>query len=452
MIEIEYKSGSILLSKKHSSIETLLTWDPRIEAYRCGAIHYRNIIETLRRHKIAHNDKAKQFTSINISSQSLQPLRTYQQRALDNWALEKRGVVVLPTGAGKTTLAVHIILLIKRSTLVVVPTIDLMNQWYDTLADNFKIDIGLIGGGSYELKDLTIITYDSAALKMDILGDQYGLIIFDECHHLPSERNQLAAKLSIAPYRLGLTATPEREYGEFLYDELIGPLVYREEIKELRGKVLSPYEVKRIEVELTSEERSDYDKYRKLYLDFVRKHKIDFSSPYGWSQFLSACGRMRGGRDVFNAYLLQKRIAAHAKNKFYAIWNILQSHLGERTIIFTSENHTAYEIGRTFFLPVITYQTKLKERRDFLAHFKAGEYNTLVTSKVLNEGVDIPEASIGIIASGSSSVREHVQRLGRILRRAQGKEAILYELVSSGTSERSISYRRSRHSAYQRSN
>ena len=453
MITIEYQSGSLLLSSSHPLIDSFLTWDPRVDFYRCEAYLYRQIIENLESQEIDYFDKAKAFLPINLSKFHFKPLskplREYQERAFKSWISLKKGMVILPTGTGKTIIAIHIIHFLRQKSLIVVPTIDLMNQW-SLVLEMLTPEVGMVGGGAHEVKDITVTTYDSASLKMDFLGNQFGLIIFDECHHLPSQRNQLAARLCMAPYRLGLSATPEREYGETLYEELIGPIVHLEEIHHLRKTVLSPYEVKTIEIELTPEERAEYEKNRKIYIDFIRTKRIDFKNPYGWSQFLSACGRAKNGREVFNAYLLQKRIAAHGQNKLSVIWGILQNHLEERTIVFTSENHSAYEIGRAFFLPVLTHQTKAKERKSLLSHFKTGHYNILVTNKVLNEGVDVPEASIGIIASGSGSVREHVQRLGRILRRVDGKKAILYELVSSRTSEKSISYRRKQHNAYKR--
>ncbi|MCB0303313.1 MAG: ATP-dependent helicase, partial [Calditrichaeota bacterium] len=118
-------------------------------------------------------------------------------------------------------------------------------------------------------------------------------------------------------------------------------------------------------------------------------------------------------------------------------------------IVFTQDNDMAYRIGKRFFLPVLTHHTKLKEREAFLENFREGRFNILVTSKVLNEGVDVPEANVAIIVSGSGSVREHVQRLGRILRARPGKEAMLYELVSKDTGEHFINQRRRKHDAYQ---
>ena len=120
----------------------------------------------------------------------------------------------------------------------------------------------------------------------------------------------------------------------------------------------------------------------------------------------------------------------------------------DRALIFTEKNATAYAIARRFLVPVITHQTKVSERSEILAGLRAGRYGAVVTSKVLNEGVDVPEANIAIVVSGSGSVREHVQRLGRVLRPREGKRATLYELVSEGTTEQYTSSRRRDHSAY----
>ena len=100
---------------------------------------------------------------------------------------------------------------------------------------------------------------------------------------------------------------------------------------------------------------------------------------------------------------------------------------------------------------MLTHHTKAAERKNFLDAFREGRYPVLVTSKVLNEGIDVPEASVGVVVSGSGSTREHVQRLGRILRPVDGKRAVLYELISKGTSEFYVSDRRRQHRAYQRS-
>jgi superfamily II DNA or RNA helicase len=159
---------------------------------------------------------------------------------------------------------------------------------------------------------------------------------------------------------------------------------------------------------------------------------------------------MPDGKRAMSAYREQKRLAQASSGKIEHLWKILNEHKGERIIIFTNDNDLAYQIGREYILPVLTHQTKAKERKMMLESFRSGDIDILVTSKVLNEGVDVPEASVGVVVSGSATVREHVQRLGRILRHKQGKRAMLYELISQNTSEYYVNKRRRMHHAYQR--
>ena len=361
----------------------------------------------------------------------------------------RTGLVVLPTGSGKTFVAVMAIDRRPRSTLVVVPTIDLLNQWYDQLQGAFARDVGIIGGGYYEPNDITVITYDSAYIHMERLGNRFGLVIFDECHHLPSESYALAARCCLAPFRLGLTATPERsDGGETHYAELIGPVVYRKDIDELSGSYLADYETQRIEITLSEEERREHDEERKIYLNFVRSQGINFGHPRGWSDFIYRSTRSDVGRRAFAAYRRQRQLALAASGKLEVLQRLLHSHRRDRTIVFTEDNATVYRISERFLVPAITHQTKTKERAAILKAFNAGELSVVVTSKVLNEGVNVPEANVAVVLSGNGSVREHVQRLGRILRKRKDKRAILYELVAAGTGEESVSARRREHRAY----
>jgi superfamily II DNA or RNA helicase len=205
-----------------------------------------------------------------------------------------------------------------------------------------------------------------------------------------------------------------------------------------------------VELELSEEERVQYETARQSYLDFLRKENIKMSTPRGWNLFLWKSSQTPEGRQAFKAYLTQKQLSLAAGAKEEKIWELLMKHRGDRILIFTQDNEMAYRIGARFFLPVLTHHTKLKEREAFLQGFREGNYSILVTSKVLNEGVDVPEANVAIIVSGSGSVREHVQRLGRILRGRPGKQAFLYELVTRGTTEHFINQRRRQHRAYKR--
>jgi superfamily II DNA or RNA helicase len=318
----------------------------------------------------------------------------------------------------------------------------------------FQVPVGMLGGGSKEIREITVSTYDSAVLQMEYIGNKFGLIIFDECHHLPGQVNRMSASMCLAPYRLGLTATPERDDSDetdAVMRRILGKIVYRIHIDELEGSVLAPYVTHRIAVELTPEEEVEYHAARKKYIDFIRAMRIDFQDKSAWGRFVALCFQNKGGRAVFDAFLRQREIARCGSGKLQILWRIILKYPGARIIVFTADNDTAYKIGELFCLPVITHKTKATERKEFLDSFRSGEYPVLVTSKVLNEGVDVPEANVGIVFSGSGSTREHIQRLGRILRRtADGKQAVLYELVSAGTSEMSVSERRRNNRAYQK--
>jgi superfamily II DNA or RNA helicase len=360
-------------------------------------------------------------------------------------------VIVLPTGAGKTWVACLAIDDKRRSTLVIAPTLDLVRQWYDVLRTTFGVPVGVIGGGEYDVRSLTVSTYDSAHIHMEHLGDRFGLVVFDECHHLPGPAYALAARACVAPFRLGLTATPERADGRHAdLDALVGPTVYRKDIVDLShaGGYLAPYDTVRLTVELGPEDRRAHDEARAVYRDFLVRNGIRMSSPSGWSDFVIRAARGEDGRRAMAAYRRQREIAFAAPAKLDYVELLLDRHRNDRTLLFTQDNATAYEISRRFLVPIITHETRVRERSEILAGLADGGYGAVVTSKVLNEGVDIPDAAVAIVVSGSASVREHVQRLGRVLRAREGKRALLYELVTAKTTETFTSARRRDHSAY----
>ncbi|AKT42778.1 DEAD/DEAH box helicase [Chondromyces crocatus] len=429
------------------ALPALCRWDARERVWRLPAVDYAELILRLRAEGVPFVDAARRYEALSLTPRARHDPFPYQREALAAWGRRRfRGVVVLPTGAGKTFVAALAIADRQRSTLVVVPTLDLLNQWYEALSTAFGVPVGIVGGGYHEVHDLTVTTYDSAHQHMDRLGDRFGLVIFDECHHLPSPSYALAARMCLAPFRLGLTATPERTDGKG-YDELIGPLVFRKDITELSGEYLAAYEVIRLDVPLGQEERAAYDAARATYINFLRAHGIRM--PEGWGQFLMLSSQSDTGRRAFESYRKQRMLALCAPGKLEVLARLLHAHRQDRTIVFTEDNATVYAISRRFLLPAITHQTKVKERSAILAGFNEGSFTAVVTSKVLNEGVNVPEANVAIVLSGSGSVREHVQRLGRILRRGEGKTAVLYELVAAGTSEERVSDKRRDHVAYQ---
>ncbi len=455
MIRIAFDQGTLIIigqADELAPVFHLMQWDERSECYRAEARRYGPIVLALHRAKIPYEDQAHTFTHQPFQLFKEHAPRPHQQAAFTAWIQAgHQGVVVLPTGAGKTLVARLAIARIKRDTLILAPTINLTQQWHEQLGQAFHLPIGIMGGGEHRIESITVSTYDSAYLYMERLGDRFGLLICDECHHLPAATTRLAAIQCVAPYRMGLTATPERADGneEDLFD-LLGSLVYRCEIADLEGEFLSPYQLEQIPVTLDPDERAAYDTAYAHYREFARSTGVKLNTPAGWTNFIMICCRSKEGREAMAAYRMQKRLARASRAKLRMVWRLLRRHRRERALLFTDDNATAYAIAETFFLPVITHKTKVSERTRLLDAFRSGEFPFLVNSRVLNEGIDLPEVSIGIIVSGSGSIREHVQRLGRLLRPQKGKQATLYELVSQDTAETFTSERRRQHAAYQR--
>lgn len=421
-------------------------WDDRIERFRIPAQCYRLLLEALRQEQITVNDQAADFTALELTPQLTFEPYAHQREALQAWQQNRwQGVVVLPTAAGKTYLAQLALQAIPRSALITVPTLDLMHQWYAHLETAFPdADIGLLGGGSRDRSDILVATYDSAAIHAESLGNRYGLLVCDECHHLPSDFNRVIAEYAIAPYRLGLTATPDRSDGRHGdLDQLLGPMVYHKTAAELSGLALAPYQIVQLKVSLSQSERRRYGELIQQRNDFLQQSRIWLGSPEGWKRFVTASARSQAGRRAMLAHREAKTIALGTAGKLRILEELLARHYPERTIIFTNDNATVYKISQDFLIPAITHQTPVKERRDVLQNFRTGDYKTLVVSHVLNEGVDVPEARIAILLSGSGSTREYIQRLGRVLRKGDGnKLALLYEVIAEETTEENISRRR----------
>ncbi|KAM3115157.1 DEAD/DEAH box helicase family protein [Phormidesmis sp. 146-33] len=446
---LKFDRGTLILHPppKGKAWMDYATWDDRVEKFRIPAHQYRNLVLAMRAEGTELDDKARAFAEVKmVTSLEMEPY-PHQQEALDAWRSAGRmGVVVLPTAAGKTYLAQLAMQATQRSTLVMVPTLDLMHQWYAHLVAAFPdVEVGLLGGGSRDRTPILVSTYDSAAINAETLGNQYALLVFDECHHLPSDFNRVIAEYAIAPYRLGLTATPERTDGKHAdLQSLIGAEIYRKTAEELSGSALAKHKATQIKVKLSQQERERYDRLIQIRNAFLKEANIYLSSAQGWQRFVQASARSKAGRKAMLAHREAKAIAFGTEGKLRVLADLLAQHHPERTLIFTDDNATVYRVSQEFLIPAITHQTPVKERHEILTRFKQGDYKTLVASRVLNEGVDVPEASVAIVLSGTASTREYIQRLGRILRKGKDptKLALLYEVVAEDTTEENVSRRR----------
>jgi len=458
-MRLSFDDGTLLLEDAPDAVPHA-EWDDRVDEYRAPAQYYQEISEwatgdgqaTLQESTATvteFEDTARGYSEFDLTpSVAIEP-RDYQQEALGAWRdNDRRGSVVLPTGSGKTFLAVQAIADAGVSTLVVVPTIDLMNQWHATLTNAFGAQlpdgVGVLGGGSHNVTDITVTTYDSAYRYINEYGDQFGLLVVDEVHHLPAPTYQQIPEMTIAPYRLGLTATYERadEKHEVLED-LLGSVVYQEAVDELTGEYLSEYETIHLQVELTEDERETYDEEYQIYREYIDSHDIELWKDDGYQEFLKRTSYDPQGRRALIAKQRAETTARTAEKKLDTLDNLLKRHYDDRTIIFTANNEFAYEISQEFIVPCITHQTATDERTEILERFRTGEYSMLATSQVLDEGIDVPAANVGIILSGSASKRQYAQRLGRILRPTDDNQpARLYEIITEDTMETYVSDRR----------
>ncbi len=443
---LSYDKGTILI--RSEAKVPYSTWDDRVRAFRAQALYYREIVEFLNK---------SELSVIKDGTQDLPPcpelrcrsvaMRTYQRKAIESWdRAGRRGVIVLPTGAGKTVIGMKAIELVNQPTIVIVPTLDLLEQWRRRVEEEFGIRIGVYGGGENTIEAVTVSTYDSAFLRAGELGNRFGLLLVDESHHLPAESFRQIAEMFTAPCRMGLTATYERD--DMLHLEmprLIGGVVYRLGPEDLAGRYLSHYSLEKVNVELTRGEKEEYDRNYGVFTDYLERNRIWLNSPIAFQRFIMRTSRDPEARRALLARNRAISIAFNSEAKIGKLEEILRWNPDERTLIFTQHNDLVYKISKRFLLPFITHTTAKEERYEALKGFREGRFRAVVTSKVLDEGIDVPEASIGVIVSGTGSSREFIQRLGRLLRKSEGKgQARLIELVSRETSETKTSSRRKR--------
>ncbi|XVH31472.1 DEAD/DEAH box helicase family protein [Haloferacaceae archaeon DSL9] len=417
--------------------------DPRSGTARAPGYRYATIRRILERLDADFDDRVLAAGPVRLETSYT--LRPYQQEALDAWRDNSdRGVLELPTGSGKTVIAIAAMAALSRPTLVVAPTIDLLDQWQRELDEEFEVPIGRLGGGEQRPEAVTVATYDSAYLRADELGDRFEFAVFDEVHHLGGEGYRDIARLLPAPARLGLTATFERPDGAHeTIRELVGPKVYALDVDDLAGEHLAPYDIRRIEVDLTDEERAAYDDAQGAFLAYIRRSNITFRTGSDYLELVKRSGSDPRAREALLAKQRAREIMMNADEKVRALGRLLDRHRNDRVIVFTAHTDLVYRLSERFLLPAITNETGAAERREILDRFRDGTYSRVVTANVLDEGVDVPDANVAVVLSGSGSEREFTQRLGRILRpKADGGRALLYELVSSETAEERVARRR----------
>src|SRR6266446_5770806 len=434
-VRLLFDRGTMLLRDLDPSLDPSaipgVLWDPRVQAYRTPAYRYRALRRELTRRAVPFSDEVR-VPQLPLGSWSPIELRPYQEAALWAWELaQRRAVVVLPTGSGKTRLALAAMVRAGSSALCLVPTRILLAQWLHHIKRTYAGPVGCYGDGARELAALTVATFESAYRHMDRLGNRFDLLVVDEAH-----------EMSIASARLGLTATPPRDaaVAERLV-ELVGPTAYELTIGDLAGTFLSGFDIVTLHLDLTAAERQAYEgwmtTFRTVHAQFRR-----VAPGASWEDFARTAARTVEGRRALDAFRRARKLVTFTEAKREMLRVLRHRHRDARLLIFTADNESAYSIAREHLVMPFTCDIGRGEREEVLVRFREGTLRALVSARVLNEGIDVPDADVAIIVGGALGQREHVQRVGRLLRPLEGKRALVYELVSRQTTEVRLARRR----------
>lgn len=412
-----------------------LTWDPRVALWRAPARFHSELTRALRAKKLAFEDAVRPPEPQALPEWPEVSLRPYQKGALFAWTLaERRGLVVLPTGAGKTRVAIAAMAELRLPTLVVVPTRALLAQWHAELTRVCPEPIGIWGDGERVTERVTVATFESAYRMMPEAGARFDLLVVDEAHHFGLGLRDELLEMSVAKHRLGLTATPPDAAALARLEGLLGQVVYELGVGDLRGTYLADFDLIELRLPLDEDESrrygQDQERFASVFRVFAR------NNPHAsWEDFTSVAMQTPEGRAALAAWRRSRRLLGLTKKKAAAVHEILERHRSSKVLVFTAGNDAAYAIAKRELIMPITCEIRRKERARVLAGFRDGSLRALVSSRVLNEGIDVPDADVAVIVGGTRGEREHVQRIGRLLRPGPGKRATVYELVSAGTRE-----------------
>ena len=508
-----------------------------------------------------------QWVNRKISPPSKLALRLYkfQSLALNEWARSGfSGVIVVPTGGGKTYIGMFAIACLCVPTLICVTTIELARQWIQKLNEHLGIKACLFGGGKHEIGDVTVAIYNSAAKHIDKLADKFDLAIFDECltydtliltdrgwipigeivenklpvrvlthrgrfmpivgwhkiplrkrlvkvvledgteikctedhkfltergwveatkllsrdvlckfndgvastkkkgyveicevdrtlcnsrdeiqdfvydltvaedhsyvangvivhncHHVPADSFRKIAFFLKARKRLGLSATPKRiDRNESLIFFSVGRVVYQAKYTDMvKLNLASPIQYRRFYVELTPEEYEQYSQFSDL----------PSTNPARITKMM--------------------KVAFIAEKKYEILKKLIQKLPEDKILVFcqyVDQAKKAYKAVREIVdgqAALLTGSTKSELRKRYFEQFKDGKKRIIVTTTVLDEGIDVPDAETAIILSGSGTERQMIQRIGRVLRYRPNKVAKVIEIITKNTIEERIAERR----------
>jgi superfamily II DNA or RNA helicase len=346
---------------------------------------------------------------------------------MGRWEAEShRGIIEVVTGGGKTVFALSCIENLKPdTTFVVVPTTALLDQWWEESANYFDLSFDEINviTGNKRIKSGTInIAVLNTAAKLQAEGrTRECFLIVDECHKAASPLFRACLDVpKIAS--LGLSATPERQYDDGLAEILVpalGPIIYKYSYKEAaRDKVIVPFQLKNIVFDLEDENKATYAKLTKSIALAIKKFGPE-------------------APETISLYIKRTRVLNLSLNRVRLALRLVAAHKNRRVLVFHEDIDACNLIHQVLIQNGVSagiYHSKLRlrERAEMLSGYRRGSLNVLITCRALDEGFNVPETEVGIIAASTATRRQRIQRLGRVLRPTDGKErATVYTLVAT---------------------
>jgi superfamily II DNA or RNA helicase len=353
--------------------------------------------------------------------------RGWQVAALAEWErAHHRGIVSVVTGGGKTIFALSCVdRLQPQATLIVVPTAALLEQWWEETASYFDLELDEVNiitrSLRFKLGTINIAVLNTAAKLTEKMGEHKCFLIVDECHKAASEHFRVALQVNTVA-SLGLSATPERPYDEGLKDVLIpalGPVIFSYGYGDaLRDGVIVPFELRNIVFELEPERQAEYDKLSKAIARSISQHGTE-------------------AEETIALFLKRARVLNLSLNRIRLALKLVAANRAKRALVF-HEDVEACDLMHAVLaengVKAGAYHSKmtLRARAEMLRQYRRGEIDVLVTCRALDEGFNVPETELGIIAASTATRRQRIQRLGRVVRPAKGKDgAVIYTLVAT---------------------
>jgi DNA excision repair protein ERCC-3 len=342
-------------------------------------------------------------------------LRDYQQAWVDRFTEQGAGVLVGPPGSGKTVAAMGVMAAVGGETLVLVPSRELASQWREELLQHTDLDaedVGEYHGGEKRIRPVTIATYQTAGMDRhrQLFDDrEWGLVVYDEVHHIPAPIHRRSVDLQ-SKHRLGLTASPVR--GDEREDEIF----------TLIGQPIG----------------TDWDAL--FDAGFVQDPAVEVRYvPWG-SDDAQERHAKRDGHD-------RRQAAAANPAKLAETTHVLEEeHPDRKALVFVEYLDHGKQLADALEVPFVSGEMPHGERDRLFREFRTGERRVLVVSRVADEGIDLPDAEVAVVASGlGGSRRQGTQRAGRTMRPEGSAHVVV--LATRGTKEEDFVQNQLRHLA-----